>query len=208
MDSLSSLNGLGKWKWLFILMEDMALDTVEDSDHDDELLLLLWLLLVVSVVELLLFDGNLKEVDDIQSVAESTVCHALFIHDEEDDDWSIAAAAAAEVSEFNWGLLSADLDFVWNVFNQEDDDAAADEEDDADAAANVDVATWFEFVSSLSLSLSSWKSGIESDPKYWEPAALASRWYFIRSSRSRGFLSHGDGGVLLLLLCSFLRDIK
>ena len=64
----------------------MALDTVEDSDHDDELLLLLWLLLVVSVVELLLFDGNLKEVDDIQSVAESTVCHALFIHDEEDDD--------------------------------------------------------------------------------------------------------------------------
>ncbi len=62
-------------------MEDMALDTPL-SDHDDELLLAL---LVVSVFELL-FDGNFNEVDDIQSVAESTVCQALFIHDEEEDD--------------------------------------------------------------------------------------------------------------------------
>ena len=64
-------------------MEDMALDTPL-SDHDDELLLVL---LVVSVFELL-FDGNFNEgVDiDIQSVAESTVCQALFIHDEDDED--------------------------------------------------------------------------------------------------------------------------
>ena len=65
-------------------MEDMALDTPL-SDHDDELLLLV--LLVVSVFELL-FDGNFNEgVDiDIQSVAESTVCQALFIHDKDDED--------------------------------------------------------------------------------------------------------------------------
>ena len=184
-------------------MEDMALDTPL-SDHDDELLLLV--LLVVSVFELL-FDGNFNEgVDiDIQSVAESTVCQALFIHDKDDEDWSIAA-----VSEFNWGALSAAGGLVWNFFNQED--VEDDEDDDVDAATNDVAATGLLLMSSLSLSLSSWNSGIESDPKYWEPAAaLASRWYFIRSSR-RLVLGddddEGDGGVLLLWWCSFLRDIR
>lgn len=179
-------------------MEDMALDTVEDSDHDDELLLVL---LVVSVFELL-FDGNFNEVDDIQSVAESTVCQALFIHEEEDDDWSIAV-----VSEFNWAALSAGLVWKDHFFNQEDG-----EDDDADAATNDVVATGLLLMSSLSLSLSSWNSGIESDPKYWEPAAaLASRWYFIRSSRLLVLGDdddEGDGGVLLLWWCSFLREIR
>mmetsp|Transcript_18657 Transcript_18657/g.28390 ORF Transcript_18657/g.28390 Transcript_18657/m.28390 type:complete len:102 (-) Transcript_18657:505-810(-) len=92
-DSLSSLNGLGK------LMEEMVFDIVDivgtvhheyDDDDDAELLLLLL------SAEL---DGNFKEGEDIQSVAESTVCQALFIHD--DEDRSIVMA-----SDFNSSILS------------------------------------------------------------------------------------------------------
>ena len=88
-DSLSSLNGLGK------LMEEMVFDIVDivgtvHHEYDDE---------VDGCAALSELDGNFKEGEDIQSVAESTVCQALFIHD--DEDRSIVMA-----SDFNSSILS------------------------------------------------------------------------------------------------------
>ena len=94
-DSLSSLNGFGK------LMEEMVFDIVDivgtvhhEYDDDDDGCAELPLLLVSAEL-----DGNFKEGEDIQSVAESTVCQALFIHD--DEDRSIVV-----VSDFNSSILS------------------------------------------------------------------------------------------------------
>jgi len=94
-DSLSSLNGLGK------LMEEMVFDIVDivgtvHHEYDDEVDGCEELLLLLLSAEL---DGNFKEGEDIQSVAESTVCQALFIHD--DEDRSIVMA-----SDFNSSILS------------------------------------------------------------------------------------------------------
>lgn len=82
LDSLSSLNGFG----MLTTIEEMAFDNVEEegtavihhelAEEDDG-----W----VICAELLLLDGNFVDGDDdIQSVAESTVCQALFIQDDDD----------------------------------------------------------------------------------------------------------------------------